>query len=44
MIMPDKKNAGSDGLDLGANLDAASLAANASSVIVPNPPSNVSVK
>jgi hypothetical protein len=38
------KNAGTDGLDLGANLDGASLAASASSVIVPNPPSNVSVK
>jgi hypothetical protein len=38
------KNAGTDGLDLGANLDATTLAGNASSVIIPNPPSNVSVR
>jgi hypothetical protein len=38
------KNAGTDGLDLGANLDASSLAGNAANAIIPNPPSNLSVK
>jgi hypothetical protein len=38
------KNAGTDGLDLGATLDGATLAGNAANAILPLPPSNLSVK
>lgn len=38
------RNAGTDGKDLGANLDATTLAGNAASVVTPNPPSNLSVR